>query len=168
MVHHGIFFLNDTRRSQFNNLLYVLENNLTKWSDYALGVLPRTSYLLDLPGTAKDYLALPFFNPWLVGFVMGDGSFLVKANKDACFQVKQRTHLILFQAIALLFECNRALDITESGKYIQISMSSKADIQRVIKFFSYTCPMLMGYKNDQYQQWITYLKSSVRYRNLDF
>jgi hypothetical protein len=28
---------------------------------------------------------------WVVGFSISEGSFLIKSNLDACFQLKQRT-----------------------------------------------------------------------------
>lgn len=87
---------------------------------------------------------------------MAEGSFLVKVNLDACFQLKQRAHLELFTALVLLFGTTRKLDYTAGGKYVQLSMSSKADIQTVINFFSGLGPfsnnagILAGHKLIQY------------------
>jgi hypothetical protein len=67
---------------------------------------------------------------------MADGSFLVKANNDACFQLKQRSHGTLFAAFQLLFSTNRKIDVTQQGRYMQLSVSSLRDIQVVINFFS--------------------------------
>ena len=65
-----------------------------------------------------------------------EGSFFVKKNSDGCFQLKQRLHLMLFESFKLVFETSRKID-TQKGLYNQFSVSSKADIQRVINFFSY-------------------------------
>nr|YP_010555507.1 LAGLIDADG endonuclease [Ramaria rubella]UYR22255.1 LAGLIDADG endonuclease [Ramaria rubella] len=45
--------------------------------------------ITNLPETVRstqDYLDLPFFNAWLVGFTISEGSFFVKNNLDACFE----------------------------------------------------------------------------------
>jgi hypothetical protein len=61
----------------------------------------------------------------------------VKNNNDGCFQLKQRVHVMLFEAFKLVFETSRKID-TEKGLYNQFSVSSKADIQTVMNFFSFS------------------------------
>jgi hypothetical protein len=68
---------------------------------------------------------------------MSEGSFFVKKNNDGCFQLKQRVHVMLFEAFKLVFETSRKIE-TEKGIYNQFSVSSKADIQKVINFFSFS------------------------------
>jgi hypothetical protein len=81
---------------------------------------------------------------------MAEGSFFVKKNNDACFQIKQRVHSILFESFKLVFNTNRKIH-TEKGKYNQFSVSSKSDIQRVINFFSFLDNHpLIGMKGVQY------------------
>ena len=65
---------------------------------------------------------------------MSEGSFFVKNNNDGCFQLKQRIHVMLFEAFKLVFNTSRKIDI-EKGMYNQFSVSSKVDIQKVINFF---------------------------------
>jgi len=125
-------------------------------------------YLPALPSTGSDYLKLSFFQFWVVGFVSAEGSFLIKSNLDACFQIKQRTHVELFVAFQLLFKTTRAITY-EKGIYAQFSVSSKKDIQTVIDFFSSAVnPPLLGNKLIQYNTWISTLKSSRRYGKLNF
>jgi hypothetical protein len=74
----------------------------------------------------------------------------MKINNDGCFQIKQRIHVLLFEAFKLVFDTNRKID-TEKGLYNQFAVSSKADIQRVINFFSFSgLHPLIGLKNIQY------------------
>jgi Holliday junction resolvase len=79
---------------------------------------------------------------------MSEGSFFVKVNQDGCFQLKQRVHDILFEAFKLVFETKRT---SEKDLYSQLSVSSKADIQKVINFFSFSgYHPLIGLKGIQY------------------
>ena len=99
---------------------------------------------------------------------MSEGSFFVKNNNDGCFQLKQRIHVMLFEAFKLVFNTSRKIDI-EKGMYNQFSVSSKADIQTVINFFSFSgFHPLIGLKGIQYLKWLTNLRNSYRYGNLNF
>jgi hypothetical protein len=81
---------------------------------------------------------------------MSEGSFLVKKNNDACFQLKQRVHVNLFEAFKIIFDTKRKITI-DNGLYAQFSVSSKVDIQTIINFFSYSgLHPLFGLKNIQY------------------
>lgn len=57
-IHHGIFFLTDTRRAQYQLALHVVTSQITKF-DLIPSVIP-TIYLPALPTTALEYLALSF------------------------------------------------------------------------------------------------------------
>jgi len=48
IIHHKLFFLTDTRRKQFNLCMYLLENNITKFS-----LIPEATFI-------KDLFTLPF------------------------------------------------------------------------------------------------------------
>jgi hypothetical protein len=94
--------------------------------------------------------------------------FFVKKNNDGCFQLKQRVHVMLFEAFKLVFETTRKID-TEKGLYNQFSVSSKADIQKVIDFFSFSGHHpLVGLKGIGYLRWLIDLRNSSRYGNLNF
>lgn len=99
---------------------------------------------------------------------MAEGSFFVSKDKVGCFQLKQRVHVMLFEAFKLVFDTNRKI-YTEKGLYNQLSVSSKADIQKVINFFSFSgYHPLVGLKGIQYLKWLTDLRNSSRYGNLNF
>jgi hypothetical protein len=68
---------------------------------------------------------------------MAEGSFLIKKNKDICFQLKQKYNLELFNNITLFLNTTRKLNIYKN-KYIQFNVSSKNDIQNIINFFSFS------------------------------
>ena len=75
---------------------------------------------------------------------------MVKNNNDGCFQLKQRLHLLLFEAFKLVFNTDRKITVDQK-LYIQFGVSSKSDIQNVINFFSFSGyhPFVV-YKNIQY------------------
>jgi hypothetical protein len=166
LIHHNIFFLTDTRRAQFDLCMYIFNNDLKVFE-----LIPNINKIntnFNYPTKASDYLKLTFFNNWLVGFTNAEGSFLIKSNNDACFQLKQRIHVELFEAFKLLFNTNRKISI-EKDNYNQFSVSSKTDIQTVIQFFSFKGNHpLIGLKCIQYFNWLNFLKKSYRYCNLNF
>ena len=193
-LHHGIFFLTEVRRAQFNLAMFILEEELkfydkipelngfsgwfldtnlpTAQGNASLAVSKGKSKELplyfELPKTALDYLNLHFFKNWLVGFTQAEGSFCIKANNDGCFQLKQRIHVLLFEAFKLIFQTSRKIE-TEKCKYNQFSVSSKKDIQAVINFFSFSgYHPLIGSKCTQYLKWLTTLRNSNRYCKLNF
>ena len=99
---------------------------------------------------------------------MCEGSFFIKSNNDGCFQLKQRLHIMLFEAFKLVFNTSRKIN-TEKGIYNQFSVCSRADIQTVINFFSFSgLHPLIGLKNIQYFKWLKNLHSSSRYSSLNY
>jgi hypothetical protein len=100
---------------------------------------------------------------------MSEGSFFMKKNNDGCFQLKQRVHVDLFEAFRLIFNTSRRKIETEKGLYNQFGVSSKADVQTVINFFSFSgLHPLVGLKGIQYLKWLDSLRNSSRYKNLNF
>ena len=61
--------------------------------------------------------------------------FLLK-KLEAWFELRQRSHSVLFMALKLLFNTSRKIGL-EQNKYEKLSVSSKMDIQNVINFFHY-------------------------------
>lgn len=172
LLHHNIFFLTKSRRAQFDLAMYIFKNNIKKYDEiaqytknYELTLAPT---FFELPKESIDYVKLPFFRNWLVGFTNAEGSFFIKINKVGCFQLKQRIHVKLFEAFKLLFNSKREISI-EKNKYAQFSVSSEIDIQKVIDFFSFSgLHPLIGCKNIQYLKWLIALQNSFRYKNLNF
>ena len=174
LLHHGIFFLTDTRRAQFDLAMSILKEDKKVYDEIPTAneiralAAGRVCSLFELPQTAEGYAKLGFFKHWIVGFVCAEGSFLIKNNNDGCFQIKQRVHVLLFEAFKLVFETNRKID-TEKGLYNQFSVCSKADIQRVINFLSFSgFHPLIGLKGMKYLIWLNLLRNSYRYSNLNF
>jgi hypothetical protein len=118
-----------------------------------------------LPTTALEYYQLPFFFNWLVGFTIGEGSFIEKTNGEFNFSLVQRSHPLLFAAFQLVFNSTRQIE--ERSGISRFVVSSKKDIQSVVNFFSFSnLHPLLGYKLIQYNNWVNGLKNSLRYADL--
>lgn len=164
LIHHKLFFLTDRRREQYDKVMMILQNDIKLFSE----IPTKIPEIFPLPNTPFKYTTLPFFNNWIVGFTIAEGSFLIKSNNDACFQLRQRTHKLLFEAFKIVFETNRKIGL-ENNLYNLFSVSSTADIQRVINFFSFSGHHpLLGHQNIRYEQWLTKLRNNKRYCNLNF
>ena len=167
-VHHGIFFLTDTRRTQFDLAMFVLKEDIKLYDKLPITGKADIPTLFKLPETASAYVNLPFFKNWIVGFTVSEGSFFIKNNNDACFQLKQRVHVMLFEAFKLVFNTSTMIG-TEKGMYNQFSVSSKADVQTVINYFSFSgLHPIIGLKSIQYFKWLINLRNSSRYSNLNY
>lgn len=166
LLHHNIFFLTETRNNQFNIGMAILKQDIKAFDK--IPNINAISQTFDLPSNAKNYLKLDFFKNWVVGFTMAEGSFLIKNNNDGCFQLKQTIHINLFESFKLLFNTNRKIE-TENSLYNQFSVSSKADVQTVINFFSFSgLHSLVGLKGISYVKWLNDLKNSYRYKDLNY
>jgi hypothetical protein len=59
LLHHGIFFLTETRRAQFDLAMFILKGDKKVYDKIpAIGEIPT---LFELPKTASDYASLAFF-----------------------------------------------------------------------------------------------------------
>lgn len=82
--------------------------------------------------------------------------------------MKQRLHLLMFEAFKLVFNTTRKITIDQE-LYAQFGVSSRADIQEVINFFSFSGNHpLFGLKAIQYTVWLEKLRNSQRYSKLNF
>lgn len=151
LFHHGLFFLTDTRRAQFERAFYILVNGLTKFNS-----IPTTvPTLLPLPlgprrGQAIDYTNLPFFRNWIVGFTIAEGSFHVKGSGEFFFSLTQRNHTLLFDAFKLVFDTSRVIGGGDTP-YMKFAVSSVRDLEKVVNFFSFSgLHPLVGNKRAQY------------------
>ncbi len=164
-IYNKIYFLTNTRINQFNLAMYIFEQDIKMYDQIpSVDVIPN---IFNLPITSLGYTLLPFFKNWIVGFTCSEGSFFVKSNNDGCFQLKQRMHTNLFEAFKLIFNSNRKIYTT--NKFNQFSISSKADVQKVINFFSLSgLHPLIGLKYIQYIKWLKNLSESYRYKDLNY
>ena len=165
LIHNNIFFLTETRINQFNLAMHILKNDIKMFDE----IPPRDNIgdVFKLPENARDYALLYFFKNWIVGFTCSEGSFFIKSNNDGCFQLKQRIHTNLFEALRLVFNTRRKIDTTNN--FNQFSVSSKSDIQTAINFFSFEgLHPLIGLKYIEYMKWLNNLQNSKCYSKLHY
>lgn len=137
--------------------MYLLENNITKFS--SIPTLDSIKDLFSLPQSSIGYVNLPFFNNWIVGFTIAEGSFYIKNSGEHFFSLRQRSHSTLFEAFKLVFKTNRKIE--DDGKHMKFSVSSTKDLLNVVSFFSNSgLYSLQGLKADQYNIWLTSLKQN--------
>lgn len=134
LIYHNIFFLTFTRTNQFNLAVYIIKNDIKLYN--VINNIVNIPPVFEIPENPLDYASLLFFRNWIVGFTCSEGSFFIKRNNDACFQLKQKIHTNLFEAFKLIFSTDRKINTTNN--YSQFSVGSISDIQQVINFFSFS------------------------------
>ena len=171
LLHQNIFFLTQNRIMQFRLAMAIFNDGIKlydKVNSLKENLVTKESKVSQISIATSEYLNLIFFKNWLVGFTNSEGSFFIKSNKDGCFQLKQLIHFNLFKALKLLFDSKTSIYI-ENERFMQLTLSSKKDIQSVINFFSFSgLHPLVGLKSIQYFRWLNTLKNNNRYKNLKF
>lgn len=163
--YHNIAFLHKNRLIQYNNCIFILENNILKYNDYVIAINS-----LDLAKTdnnnidAFTIVNLPYFQNWLIGFIIAEGSFIIKKSDEVVFTIRQRNHDDLFKAFQLHFDTNRKIDKSTPG-HSQFSIQSVKDLTKLIDFVnSDKVHELIGYKKSQYEKFINKINSLKRFK----
>lgn len=163
LENNNIRFLTETRQKQYLTLKYIIDNNLKYYEDIKEHILNIEKYI-DNNMIKSKYNELEYIKYWLVGFSIAESSFLVKRNKDICFQIKQKYNFELIKCIRKILNISKGISINKD-KYIQFSVSSKKDIQKIVDFFNQY--QLLGNKLKSYKIWLIELQSSDRYKNIN-
>lgn len=162
LENYNIKFLTINRQNQYYLIKYIIDYKLIDYSEIINNKELITNYI-NSQIIYNNFKNLNYFCYWLVGFTMAEGSFLIKKNSDICFQLTQKYNYNLMNDILKLLDSNKDLYINQD-KYIQILLSSKSDIQKVINFFSNY--ELLGDKKLSYDNWLVNILKSKRYKNL--
>uniref|UniRef100_UPI002A8415F3 LAGLIDADG endonuclease n=1 Tax=Saccharomycopsis fibuligera TaxID=4944 RepID=UPI002A8415F3 len=165
--YHNMIFLTENRQKQFLLSKYIINNNITYYKDLNTHKEKMDEYIKDNNITNK-FDQLNYMDNWIIGFTMAEGSFLVKKNTDICYQLKQKYNFELFNCIRKVFNMSKGMSINKN-KYMQFSVSSKKDMQKIINFFNHeNAQPLLGSKTISYKKWMMELQHSNRYKNLVF
>lgn len=171
---YNIKFLTEVRQKQYLTMKYIFNNNIIFYKDINNKMLEE---YINKNIILKGFKELNNFNNWLVGFTTAEGSFCKKKNNDICFKLKQKYNLNLFKEILVYFNSTQKLYIKDN-KYVEYTISSTKDIQKIIYFFSYNdyeikpnikhaTISLKGLKLISYNKWLLEIKISKRYGKLD-
>lgn len=163
---YNLKFLTSNRVSQYDLLLHIIENNIVHWDDVNPTSLIKEKAVL----TCENLVNLDYFADWVVGFTIAEGSFGIKEKGSAFYQIKQKgtENYEVIKAICLIITGREAYPIkADSVNAYQLTLSSKADVQKVVSFFSSSNNYpLLGYKLKQYDLWLIALKGSNRYKDI--
>ena len=171
---YNISFITKIRQEQYLKALYIINNNIKYYNEINNNDLLnfiKKGIILD------NFNSLWYFNNWIVGFTIAEGSFIKKKNNDLCFKLKQKYNLILFSNILAYFGTSQKLNINKKI-YVEYSLSSKKDVQKIVNFFSYNdfinhpnidkypTVNFRGLKLESYNKWLIHIKESNRYKNI--
>lgn len=126
---YNLQFLTVNRAKQYALLLHIIENNIVHWENVQF--TPSITLL-----SVNDIINLDFFADWLVGFTIAEGSFGIKVNGSAFYQIKQKgiDNYPIIKAICLLIAGREAKEIKpDSADCYQLTLSSKFDIQKAAR-----------------------------------
>jgi hypothetical protein len=179
---YNLQFLTFNRVNQYSLLNYIIDNQIIHWENVKFntnlvgGEAPSTSLTegFNSPVAAlgvESLLKLDFFVNWVVGFTIAEGSFGIKSDGSAFFSIKQKglENYNIIKAICLLITGREARPIkADTADCYQLTLSSKLDVEKVVKFFFSPDNTLYGHKLLQYKQWLNALKMSNRYKNIKF
>ena len=161
----NIEFLNYNRRRQFFLLKYIIENKIKYWEDVDLNKIDNL--FVEFNKKQKlgfvDIINLSYFNNWLVGFTIAEGSFHIKSKGTAHFSIVQSgiENYQIIKAIHYFIKGPESLNHQikpENSKVYRISFSSKKDLNFIIKFFDHN---LLGLKKLQFDNWKSYIISKI-------
>nr|QCQ69145.1 LAGLIDADG endonuclease [Powellomyces hirtus] len=165
----NLSFLVSSTLTQFNFIMFILDNDIVKWDKIGRS---RSEFAPTKSLTYMEYVGLPQFKNWVVGFSIAEGSFSMKANGDGFYSIRQTgaLNLEVIKAIQflLLGELRSKIKPDSANSY-KLHISARADVQLVINFFSFSgLHPLIGNKASQYNIWIGRFKLSSRYGHLNF
>ena len=164
MKSNNIEFLTYNRRKQFFLYKYILENNIKHWESLNLEKIDYEFIKFNKKLEYLDIINLPYFNNWLVGFTIAEGSFHIKARGTAHFSIVQSgiENYQIIKAIHYFIKGPDSLNYqikAENLKVYRISFSSKKDLNFIINFFDNN--NLLGLKKLQYDNWKSYIFSKI-------
>lgn len=164
---YNLEFLTKERKYQYKLLKYILDNNIMHWENIDLNKIYTDLNIHDF----NYYVNLDFIQDWIVGFTIAEGSFIVKSNNSASFQIRQTgiEAYEIIKTICIIITKKKANIIKpDNFNSYQLTLTSRKDIQNVINFFS--SPLnneLKGYKLIQYKDWLEKLRKLKRYQELN-
>ena len=160
----NIEFLIFNRQKQFFLYKYIIENNIKHWENINLEEVDRLFKISYKKLDILDIINLPYFNNWLVGFTIAEGSFHIKNRGTAHFSIVQsgNNNYEIIKAIHYFVKGPESFNHQikpENTKVYRISFSSKKDLNFIINFFETN--NLLGLKKLQFDNWKSHIISKT-------
>ena len=164
---YNLEFLTKERKYQYKLLKHILDNNIIHWDNVNLDKIDtdlNISYF-------NYYVNLDFIQDWIVGFTIAEGSFIIKNNGSASFQIRQtgiEAYEIIKAICIIIAKKNVNIIKPDNSNSYQLTLTSRKDLQNVINFFSSPLNIeLKGYKLIQYKNWLKKIIKLKRYQELN-
>lgn len=163
LINNNLEFLSYNRRKQFFLLRYILENNITHWEDIDLQEIDKLFKKFNKQLDFSEIVKLPYFNEWLTGFTIAEGSFHIKSTGKAHYSIVQSGHenYHLIKAIHYFIKGPLSFDHQinpENSIVYRASFSSKKDLIVILNFFENN--QLLGLKKLQFDKWRLYINNN--------
>ena len=117
--------------------------------------------------SVDSMLTLPYFSPWLIGFIEAEGCFSIynpsaRTSSVASFDISQTNSNEIIFAICKYLSFTQKIHKDNTNNF-KIKVSSVRSVENVIKFLQNAPVKLKGHKKLQYLLWIKELRNIPRY-----
>ena len=117
--------------------------------------------------SVDSMLTLPYFSPWLIGFIEAEGCFCIykpsaRTSYVASFDISQTNSNEIISAICKYLSFTQKIHKDDTNNF-KIKVSSIRSVENVIRFINNAPVKLQGHKKLQYLLWIKELRNIPRY-----
>nr|YP_009926577.1 hypothetical protein [Wolfiporia cocos]QNH92641.1 hypothetical protein [Wolfiporia cocos] len=168
LVKNQIEFLTYERRKQYFRFKYIIENHIRHWENFNQEEVDKLFEKTNKQYHFTELVKLPYYNNWLVGFTIAEGSFHIKEKGTVHFSIVQSGHedYHIIKAIHYFIKGPDSFDHIINPEEImvyRISFSAKEDLKIIIGFYNHN--KLLGLKLIQYTKWLAYIN---KHNTLEF
>lgn len=149
---------------QYSFFKEILEKRINKDKlDEKIIVFKKTSKE-DL--NVKEILNKPYFDNWLIGFIEGEGSFMVIKDNNKFrpkFSICQKYDKIILEAIKERLSIKSKV-FEEKENFYRLTIKSKKELKNLIGFIELSNIKFQGYKGEQYKEWCNKISNLENYK----
>lgn len=118
----------------------------------------------------EDFLKIPYFDSWLVGFINGEGCFSTYTVKEKyeilSFNIRQKVSgLLLLSAVKKRLKINTSVLVESTGCY-HLKTASIGGASNVLNFLHKASVALKGHKHVQLVKWVKKMRKHASFQHL--